>query len=58
MMKLRQALEDLIATPVTHCVKKAANNSISNRTKRKEMALEKHKSLHCRIMEIESATIS
>ena len=36
MMKLRQALEDLIATPVTHCVKKVANNSIPNRKKRKE----------------------
>lgn len=36
MMKLRQTLEDLIATPVTLCVKKVANNSIPNRTKRKE----------------------
>jgi hypothetical protein len=35
-MKLRQTLEDLIATPVTHCVKKVANNSIPNRKKRKE----------------------
>ena len=36
MMKLRQALEDLLATPVTHCVKKVAYNSIPNRKKRKE----------------------
>jgi hypothetical protein len=35
-MKLRQTLEDLIATPVTHCVKKAANKSIPNCKKRKE----------------------
>jgi hypothetical protein len=43
MMKLRQALEDLIATPVTHCVKKVANNSIPNRKKRRETTQSKLK---------------
>jgi hypothetical protein len=35
-MKLRQTLEDLITTPVTHYVKKVANKSIPNRKKCKE----------------------
>jgi hypothetical protein len=46
MMKLRQALEDLTATPVTQSHKKVANNSIPNRTNRKETKPPKHKFLY------------
>jgi hypothetical protein len=53
-MKLRRALEDLIATPVTHCVKKVANNSIPNRTKRKETMPQKYKCLYSRLLQLHS----
>jgi hypothetical protein len=52
MMKLRQALEDLIATPVTQSHKKVANNSIPNRTKRKEMIQSKIKFLNYRTLQL------
>jgi hypothetical protein len=54
MMKLRQALEDLTATPFIQSHKKVANNSIPNRAKRKETMQSKIKLLHYRTLQLDS----
>jgi hypothetical protein len=54
MMKLHQALEDLTATPVTQSHKKVANNSIPNRTNRKETMPPKHKCLYSKLLQLHS----
>jgi hypothetical protein len=49
-MKVRQVLEDLIATPATQSHKKVANNSIPNRTKRKGAKQSNHNQFNNRAM--------